>query len=64
MSDSSSPSFLRIPEVAKRLGVSDRTVKRLLAAGHLTRVKVRGCTCITLSDLRAYMERVGLEAAQ
>ena len=53
-----SPQLLRVPEAAKILGVSDRTIWSLLDAGDLRRVRLgRRATRISLSDLNAFVER-------
>jgi excisionase family DNA binding protein len=49
--------LLRIKEAAARLAVSARTVWRIIAAGELPVVHVRGCACIPEAALLAYEER-------
>ena len=54
--------LLRISEAALVLGVSQRTVWRMVAEGQLKAVHVRGCTRIYRSSLDEYLkknERVG-----
>jgi excisionase family DNA binding protein len=38
------------------LGVSERTVRRLVANGELPRVEIGGCSRVTVDDLRAYKD--------
>lgn len=45
--------LLRKWDVAKLLNVSERTVDRLAASGHLPKRKVRGCVCFLPSDVSA-----------
>jgi excisionase family DNA binding protein len=49
--------LLRLKAVASRLGVSVRTVYRIIAEGGLRLVHVRGCACIEESELQNYIER-------
>jgi len=49
--------LLRLKAVAARLGVSVRTVYRIIAEGGLSLVHVRGCACIEESELQNYIER-------
>jgi excisionase family DNA binding protein len=49
--------LLRLKAVASRLGVSVRTVYRIIAEGGLRLLHVRGCACIEESDLKNYIER-------
>lgn len=48
---------LRVKEAASRLGVSARTVWRLIAEGELPIVHVRKCACVSEVDLEAYIGR-------
>jgi excisionase family DNA binding protein len=48
--------------VARRLSVSERHVRRLVAQGDLPMVKIGGASRITTSDLGAYVE--GLERSR
>ena len=41
---------------ARRLGVSERSVRRLVAAGKLRAVDVAGCRRVRASDLARYLE--------
>ena len=51
--------LVRIPEAAKMLGVSRRTLYRMFDEGQLAGpVKVRGCSGVMLSELNRYMEQV------
>ncbi len=49
--------LIRLRVAASRLGVSVRTVYRIVAEGGLRLVHVRGCACIAESDLRNYIQR-------
>jgi excisionase family DNA binding protein len=55
----STTAFLRMKEVALRLGVSVRTLYRIVAEGKLHIVRVRRCACIAEGDLRRYMTGLG-----
>jgi predicted DNA-binding transcriptional regulator AlpA len=49
--------WLRYPEVAERLGVSARTVRRDMYAGKLPKpVKIRGCVCFDWWAVKAAVE--------
>lgn len=57
--DSDSPRMaLDYREAGARLGVSDRTVRRLVATKALPAVTIGGCRRIRVADLADYMERV------
>jgi excisionase family DNA binding protein len=47
--------LLKINEAATRLGVSPRTVERMLTAGELHRIKVRSATRIDERELEAFV---------
>jgi excisionase family DNA binding protein len=49
--------LLRIPEVARRLDVSVRTVYRLLEERRIPKIMIRGCVRIQEDDLARYIER-------
>jgi excisionase family DNA binding protein len=49
--------LLRIKAVAARLGVSPRTVYRLVAEGQLKILHVRGCACIEERGVQDFIER-------
>jgi len=49
--------LLRVRAAAERLSVSVRTLWRMVAAGELPVVHVRGCACIAEADLVSYVER-------
>jgi hypothetical protein len=44
-------NLVRVKDVAAILGVSQRTVWRMIAGGQLRRGHVRGCTCIPLAEV-------------
>lgn len=52
--------FLRVPEVAKRLGVCERIVWEMLADGVLTRRQLPGkrITFVAESELNKYMASI------
>ena len=49
--------LLPIKQVAEMLGVSKRTVDRMIAAGQLAIVKVNRSTRITQAEIENYIER-------
>ncbi|HEX5088938.1 MAG TPA: helix-turn-helix domain-containing protein [Nocardioides sp.] len=48
--------LLKVPEVARSLGISRAKVYELIAAGILTSVKIDGCRRVRATDLRAYVD--------
>ena len=46
----------RIPEAAKLLRVSDKTIRRMIDAGQLPRRKIRGIIVIRWSSLQALLQ--------
>lgn len=46
--------YLRIDEVAKYLGISRRTVYRLIEEEKLEAVKIRGCSRVRWDDLQRF----------
>ena len=50
--------LLRLGAAAERLGVSVRTVYRIIADGGLRLVRVRGCACVLENDLLSYIEKI------
>jgi excisionase family DNA binding protein len=55
--DGKGQGLLRMKAAAARLGVSVRTVYRVIAEGGLTLVRIRGCACIAEHDLAKYIEQ-------
>lgn len=49
------PMLLTMPEAAAVLGLSERTIRRLVAAGEITPVKVLGRPRLRRDDLTAYV---------
>jgi excisionase family DNA binding protein len=47
--------FFTIPEVAERVRVCPRTVRRWIEAGHLVLYRIGGVVRISESDLRAFL---------
>ncbi len=56
------PRLLTFAETAQVLGISERTVKRLVAAQELASVRVLGAARIPLVVLEAYLERLVTES--
>jgi excisionase family DNA binding protein len=50
-------SLLTVKQVAAMLGVSSRTVWRMIAEGQLKAVRVRGCTRVYLQSVEEYLKR-------
>ena len=48
--------LLRIKEVAEFLRMSDKTVRRMIDAGQLASVKIRGLRLIRWSDLQKMLQ--------
>jgi excisionase family DNA binding protein len=48
--------LLRIKEVADYLRISDKTVRRMIDAGQLASVKIRGLRLIRWSDLQKMLQ--------
>ncbi len=48
--------YLRIDEVARYLGISRRTVYRLIEEEKLEAVKIRGCSRVRWDDLQRFEE--------
>ena len=42
-------------DAADVYGVSIRTIERMLASGQLTKIKIRGCVRVKLSEIRALL---------
>ena len=57
MKSSKSVRLLTPDEAAQFLSVSQRTVKRLVAEGHLRAYKIRRSMHFKLEDLNAYVEQ-------
>ncbi len=49
---------LRLPVVAEWLGVSTKTVQRLIEAGHLRSIKLRGLRVIIQRDFEDYWKKM------
>lgn len=59
MTSSSHPRLIKLTEVADRLSVCSRSVRRLIAKGELSVVKVGRCTRMFESVVDAYLDRLG-----
>jgi len=57
MEDASSEHLLTVREVAVKLGISVRTVWRMIADGQLHAVKMRRCTRLAVADVLGYMDQ-------
>jgi excisionase family DNA binding protein len=53
----SDSNLVRFKGAAARLGVSVRTLYRIVAEGGLPLVHIRGCSCLKEADLTAYVEK-------
>jgi excisionase family DNA binding protein len=53
----SDSNLVRLKGAAARLGVSVRTLYRIIAEGGLPLVHIRGCSCLKETDLTAYVEK-------
>ena len=53
------PNLLRVPEAAAMLGVSSRTMWRMIADGQLTARRFRRCTRLLLSQVSGYLKGNG-----
>lgn len=49
---------LRIKMIAEWLGVSDKTVRRLINHGHLKSVKMGGLRMVLRRDFKAYLQQL------
>ena len=49
--------LLRVKEAAARLAVCERTVWRMIAAGELKAVHIRGCTRVYLWSVEDYLKK-------
>jgi excisionase family DNA binding protein len=56
-SEPSHDEFLKVPEAAEELGISERSGWRLVADGEIPKHEFRGSTRIKRSDLEAYKRR-------
>ena len=50
--------FHRVKPAAERLGVSVRTLYRIVADGKLRIIRVRSCACISEVELARYMNQL------
>lgn len=51
------PEHYFLDEVAERLRVSVKTVRRLINQGHLQMFKIGGLCCIQVSEVNNYLQR-------
>lgn len=58
----SSQTFFDVPEVARRLGVSTKTIRRLIARGEIGFARVSGVVRIPEESLEAYLRTRFVEA--
>jgi excisionase family DNA binding protein len=56
--------LLKVPQVATILGVSDKTVWRLVASGELPSVKIGQARRVVPEDLAAYIARLRRGASE
>ena len=50
---------ISVKDAAVMLGVSPRTIWRMIADGQLTAVRVRGCTRLFSSQVMSYLQNAG-----
>lgn len=50
--------LIRVKQAASMLCVSRRTVWRMIAAGQLRAVRVRGCTRVLMTEVQRYLKPV------
>jgi excisionase family DNA binding protein len=53
------PSLISVPDAARSLGVSVRTVWRLAKKGHLRIVRLRRRSLVSVASIEALIERGG-----
>jgi excisionase family DNA binding protein len=51
------PHLLKVPGAAAMLGVSPRTIWRMIADGQLKAVHIRGCTRLYLRSVNEYVKQ-------
>jgi excisionase family DNA binding protein len=51
------PGYLRAREIAERVNLSVRTVRRCIADGSLRSVKVRGARLVSEADLNRFLNQ-------
>ena len=52
-------ALVKVTEAARMLGVSSRTVWRMIADGQLTVCRVRSCTRLSLAQVSSYLQGKG-----
>lgn len=57
IAENSESNLVRLKVAAGRLGVSVRTLYRIIADGDLRLVHVRNCACLKEADLQGHIER-------
>jgi excisionase family DNA binding protein len=55
MTQKEKESCLSVKQTSQRLGISEKTVRRLVASGELPAVKIRSCLLVKESDLVAFI---------
>ena len=53
------PQLLSVPDVARRLAISERHVARLVSSGKIASIKIGRRTLVAEADLAAFVEGVG-----
>jgi excisionase family DNA binding protein len=57
--DNNSSGAVCVKKAATILGVSTRTVWRMIAAGELSPIRIRGCTRLLLAQVLSYLQVSG-----
>lgn len=59
----SAPALMRVEEAARRMSISRAKAYELIGRGELRSVRIDGSRRVRVSDLDAYIERLGDPAA-
>ena len=58
-SETKADALVKVTDAARMLGVSSRTVWRMIADGQLTVCRVRSCTRLSLTQVSSYLQVKG-----
>jgi excisionase family DNA binding protein len=59
VTETKTDALVKVSEAARMLGVSSRTVWRMIADGELTVCRVRSCTRLSLAQVSSYLRGNG-----